>query len=341
MHSLAQACLETGRRAAEYSGEAFDGVVMDDDHCEAVQAYIDVINADWLEDGGDLRIEHRFDLKEIWPGLFGTNDACLVSSKILRVYDFKGGKGVAVEAEGNTQLLIYATGAMRALRRNQPFERVEMVIVQPRCPHRDGPVRRWTIDVTDLWTWTNDLLAALSRTMDPDAPLVAGDHCLFCPARPRCPALRDWSLKSARMDFGEAPPMASLLSTDDIVALLPKVELMDEFIRSVRAHALALAEGGHKLPGWKLVPKRAIRQWKHPGDVPPYLHRYGLTDKQIYTEPELRSPAQVEKLLPSGQRHIIETMIERKSSGQNLVPETSDPRAATPASVETDFKRME
>lgn len=352
MHTMAEQCLRPGanRQPADYVGDVLDDdIEVTDEFAEAVQRYVDVIRDDQLADGGELLVERRFDLSELWPGLFGTNDAMLISDNLLRVYDYKGGKGVPVEVNGNTQELIYAVGAYYDLRYLYDFEWIELVIVQPRCPHRQGPVRRWRLHVSDLRTFIETLKDKLSATMDPDAPLVAGDHCIFCPARPRCPALRDHALQQARMDFGEAPPMPHLLSPDDIAALLPKVELLDEWVSAVKAHAKALAEGGHKIPGWKLVPKRSLRHWRLPPDqVIAQLVRAGLTDAQIFTEPELRSPAQIEKKLKPPQRGMVkapkpgepDTLVEARSSGTNFVPEV-DTRGNVAASVTQDFKALE
>lgn len=347
MHALAERCLRTGRPAITGLGDEFLGVAMEEEHVEAVQTYLDTIHDDWLQDGGDLLVEHSFNLDDLWDGLFGTNDACLISTHMLRVYDFKGGKGKPVEVEGNKQLLIYGTGALRSLERYD-IRRVELVIVQPRCPHRHGPVRRWQMDVVELWEWQDELRAALARTMDPDAPLQAGDHCVFCPAKPRCPALRDLSLQQARMDFGGIPPMPNLLSTEELIALLPKVELMDEFIAAVKAHALALAEGGVHLPGWKLVPKRALRKWKDVEGAKQFLLEHGMTPTEIYEPPELRSPAQMEKVLPKNRRWWVKvaaedappSLVHAVSSGHNLVPEI-DMRPADRPAIETDFKRLD
>jgi len=348
MHALAERCLRKGRPASDGTGEEFLGVPMDEDHMDAVQLYIDTINADWLETGGELFIEHRFDLSEIWDGLFGTNDACLVSDGLLRVYDFKGGKGIPVEAVENKQLLIYGVGAFRTLQTTYRFDRIELVIVQPRCPHRLGPVRRWPVDVVDLWDWIEVLRKALERTMDPDAPLQAGDHCVFCPAKPRCPALRTWALEQARMDFGGAPPVPNLMTPSELVALLPKIELLDTFSAAVKAHALALAEGGVDLPGWKLVPKRALRKWKDAEGAKQYLLKNGMSIQEVMEDPELRSPAQMEKVAPKHLRHMFKsqtedgpvTLVHAVSSGHNLVP-AIDMRPAQRPTIEGDFKRIE
>src|SRR3546814_16725691 len=80
---------------------------------------------------------------------------------------------------------------------------VERVIVQPRAPHRDGPVRRWETTGMELLDWAVELVDAAKRTARPDAPLNPGEWCKFCPAAPTCPALRQKALDVAKAEFAE------------------------------------------------------------------------------------------------------------------------------------------
>jgi hypothetical protein len=59
----------------------------------------------------------------------------------------------------------------------------------------------------------------------------------------------------------------------------------------------------------------------------------GYQPDEIYTQ-KLKSPAQIEKLV--GKKNLIEDMIQKKSSGYNLVPAT-DPRPALAAGAQAVF----
>lgn len=339
MHQMAEHCLRYGRRADEYIGDTFNGFTMDEDHAAAVMVYVETIHDDWIRDGGDLKVEVRFDLSNIWPGLFGTCDALLISDNVLRVYDLKGGRGVLVNVENNTQLMIYALGAMRSLS-GYSFNDVEMVVVQPRRPHRDGPVRRWRVSTLDMLDFTTTILAALQATQEPDAPLHAGDHCLFCPARGQCPELKNHALNVLHADFEGAMPAPTLLTPLQIGELLSQVDLMDEFVRAVKERAQQIAESGTDIPGWKLVPKRATRKWINEGALPLFLgERLGMTTEQIY-EMKIRSPNKMDKMVPAAKRKELEPLYQRVSSGNVLVP-NSDARQAVRPAVETDFQPQE
>ena len=59
-----------------------------------------------------ILVEHRLDYGEYVPGGFGTGDLVIVADGVLEVIDFKGGRGVRVEAERNSQLMLYGLGAV-------------------------------------------------------------------------------------------------------------------------------------------------------------------------------------------------------------------------------------
>ena len=128
-----------------------------DEMADAVQVYLDTIYADAELFGQEkILIEHRFALPKIHPDLYGTNDCCLYTeTQSVIVYDYKHGAGKVVDAVENPQLMIYALGALNEF---PDATTVEMVIVQPRAKHPDGPVRRYTMGVDDLKAWGDEVL---------------------------------------------------------------------------------------------------------------------------------------------------------------------------------------
>ena len=58
-----------------------------------------------------ILVEHRLDFSEYVPGGFGTGDLVIVADGVLEIADFKGGRGVRVEADHNSQLMLYGLGA--------------------------------------------------------------------------------------------------------------------------------------------------------------------------------------------------------------------------------------
>lgn len=146
---------------------------------EAVKIYTDFVE----QVGGVLLVEHSFDLSAIHTGCFGTSDAVVwdTFSRRLMVIDYKHGAGVFVDVPGNMQLQYYALGCLLTL----PYEPEEviLVVVQPRIPHEQGPIRWWERTPEELRRFGEDLMRYAEATEDPKACLTAGPWCMFCPAR--------------------------------------------------------------------------------------------------------------------------------------------------------------
>lgn len=181
-HKLAEICLTKGLIAEQMVGQtipAENGTVrvVTEEMAEAVQVYLDVIRTDMKKykvHPSDLSIEHRFHLVHIDKDAYGTNDASLkVAFTKVIVYDYKHGAGVAVDAEDNKQGLFYAEGAAHG----EEIDEVEIVIVQPRAIHKDGPIRRWTVSKGNLADFAVLLKAKAAATKDPNAPRRCGDWC--------------------------------------------------------------------------------------------------------------------------------------------------------------------
>lgn len=346
-HQLAERCLRERQNPWRFIGqtETVNGQPWEitEEMAEAVQVFIDCIRGPngAMQEGDHLLIERRFDLSSVHPGMFGTNDACVISPsrRTLFVFDYKHGKGHAVEARGNPQLRYYGLGALLNAAGGGGIERLVLTIVQPRAPHRDGPIRSEEIDILDLLDWAGELKRAAVATEDPFAPLAAGDHCLFCPASAVCPALQKRALTEAAADFDGAdirvPADPSTLSMDQIVRVLNAADLIDGWVAAVRAHALHLAESGTEVPGYKLVPKRATRRWRDEAEVPTAEAVLHVPHDDLYVR-KLKSPAQIEKLLPRERRHLLEPLVEKISSGVNLVRD-DDARPAQAPSAIADF----
>lgn len=129
-----------------------------------------------------LMVEKKVELKGVG---FGTADVILHHPYgVLHVMDYKNGVKV-VESENNLQGLYYAYGAADLF--NWEFSEVHITIIQPNTPHKYGHVRTWKTDHETLERAGQALKRGAKLTKQKDAPLVKGDYCFFCPARPICP----------------------------------------------------------------------------------------------------------------------------------------------------------
>lgn len=264
-------------------------------------------------------------------------------SQMLEVVDLKYGRGVVVEVKGNVQTRYYALGALLKLGKDKPVRWVRMTIVQPRVAHPDGLIRSETIALDDLLGFAGDLMDAARATMQPDAPLVPGSHCRWCKAVAVCPAQREQAQALAQIEFDnlpvDRPPAPSTLPVEVLADMLSKAPILEDWLKSMYAHAEALLAKGIEVPGFKLVARRPTRRWNDEEQVIRWLEARGYKPEDINEKPELRSPAQIEKVMGKQKKELPEEFIVKRSSGHTLVPE-SDARPALNLTAGSEFAAL-
>lgn len=363
-HELAQHCLEKSADADAYEGFFVNlteskpinakplgerSVRIDAEMVDGVQVYLDHVRG-IMSSATEWEVEKRVDLTSV-PGMEGgTADFLAYDEKtgVLHVVDLKYGRGVAVEVEGNPQLFCYGLGAL-TLYGNRRVMELQLHIVQPRASHRDGPVRTWTADPLDLHLFRTDLRLAAERTAEPDAPLAAGDWCKFCKAAPACETLRSRALSVAQAEFGEVGdavrlPDLAVMTQDRLGALLEEITLVSDWTKRVLDFAHQEASHGRVPTGFKMVAKRATRKWRSDEDVLPALRALaGVRQSELFTEPELKSPAQVEAVMPGKNKEerkkAIANLVVSESSGTVLAP-LDDKRPAVRPDAATEFEAV-
>lgn len=289
-------------------------------------------------------IEQKFDLSYYHKDLFGTADyVCYFNdTKTLYVLDYKHGAGVAVEVvdpdtnHGNDQLMYYGLGAL--YQNKFPVKKVVLTIVQPRCYHPSGPIRSFDCEAITMMDFAEELISNAKRTEDPEAEFKTGDHCRWCRGQATCPEKRKEVLLDGMTRF--TPVTIVDYDAEKLADSLSKLDQIESWCRAVRSFAYSEAEAGRVLPGYKLVDKRPSRKWK-PDITPQFLADKFKTEKiKFLTEPELKSPPQVEKLLSKENKKVLETLIDKVSSGKNLVP-MEDNRPAVLSSGSLAFSKVE
>lgn len=316
-HDCAERCLHTGQDAWELIGEKMgNGTEVTTEMANAAQTYIDECRREMVE-GATWGIECQIDAPDFHRDFYGTVDfwAITPDGKTLKVKDFKYGAGIAVDVEYNPQEMYYAFGVLRKVVLHQDAT-IELTIVQPRGFHPDGPVRRWETTADYLCHWgEHDLRDAMLRD---DADLCAGDHCRFCPAKLVCPLLTGLFGVAMKTD-----PKTVVTYTDDAAdrnyQMLAGVKA---YCKAVEADMLARLNLGRTMANAKLVHQKANRIYK-PGAESVLKVQLG---DEIYTKPELRSPAQVEALGAKAKK-LIHEWAYTPESGLTVAP-IGDKRAA-------------
>ena len=268
------------------------------------------------DDRMQYAVETLVGFGDLLPGVFGSTDLLgRIDDKAI-VLDWKFGSGVAVSAEENPQLMFYAAAAMRTPKAQWAFEgasEVELIIVQP-------PVtKRWTTTIERIRQFERELVSAVKEAQRPDARLTTGDHCRWCAAKPICPQMNgavDRALKQQLIN----------LDVDTLGRALQNADLLEDWIKDLRALAFGMLEKNVAVPGYKLVNKQARRKWTDEQEARKALLSLGLNES-VVVETSIMSPAQAEKALKKRFSELPEDLIKSESSGTTLAPE-DDPRPA-------------
>lgn len=356
-HELLEICLKNNEEAYEHEGaEIFvndKAYVVDDNMIDAVQQCIDVARS-YMDDypHAEIMLEQRVDISSIVDSdMFGTVDIRIaIPYEKLIIIDYKHGSGVPVEVEDNTQLIYYALGS--ALEDDFEFESVEMVIVQPRCPHPDGAVRSYELTMEGLTQWISKFKdgvekakiaeEAIKKKKKPIAKYVdAGSWCKFCPATAICPARHKQAVETAQLEWDDYEELTMKpkkdppnLATEEMLSILKNGAMIKDYIDEVTAYAQNLLEAGTEVPGYKLVKKRAYAKFNSDDEeIIGKLVSLGYDHDKI-ARTKLETITKLRKICG---KEVIDKLTHIPDTG-NIIAPISDKRPSVEPSVFSDFE---
>ena len=271
-------------------------------------------------------VEQRLDFSSYVPDGFGTGDCIIVADETLTVIDFKYGKNVLVSVENNSQMMLYALGALELFDGLYDISEIKMVIFQPRMEN----VSEYTITAKDLLNWAE-------QTLKPTAALAAegkgefqvGEHCRFCKVKATCRKRAEYNLMLAQYDFA----MPAELEDTEIEAILEKADKLTSWVNDIKDFALSQALDGKRWTGWKLVEGRSVRKYTDENAVAEAVKGTGLDP---YEHKVLGLTAMQKLLGKTKFNELLGGLIYKPQGKPTLVPE-SDKRPEW-SSAENDFK---
>jgi hypothetical protein len=109
-----------------------------------------------------------------------------------------------------------------------------------------------------------------------------------------------------------------------ISAYLANADLLEDWIKDLRALAHQMLDSGASVPGYKLVAKRGTRQWVDEAKAAAAMVKLNVDPWKL---PEIISPAQAEKELKKSKLTLPDDLVVSVSSGTTLAS-VDDPRPA-------------
>lgn len=296
-------------------------------------------------------VEERVDYSHIAPSGFGTADMLIIGKDehgrgLLHVCDFKTGAGVFVDADHNSQMMLYAIGALAAYGFLYDIEIVRMSIIQPRLDN----ISTFECSRQELEDWGESIKPTALLAFEGKGEQHPGDWCRFCRAKPVCKACADEALALCREDFldldagafddtAEESDMTAPYEADtqtavfkqpglipiaELAEILPTLNRISSWIEAVFAFVSSEAiNHGVPIPGYKVVEGRSKRVFTDTKAVVDVAVQNGYTDLYKQT---LITLTEFEKMM--GKKKFNELLGEyvAKPPGKlALVPE-SDPR---------------
>lgn len=305
-----------------------------EDMPDYVEIYTDIImekmsEAKSITEDAVFKVEQKLNFSNYVPEGFGTGDMVIISDGVIEIIDLKYGKGVPISAEGNSQMRLYALGALNEFDFLYDIHTVKMTIVQPRL----DSISTDTMSVNDLIDWAENVVKPIAAlAIKGEGEYKVGNHCRFCRAKGACKSRADYNLELAKYDFKKP----AILSVEDIADILDRVDEFRKWTEDVEAYALANAINGEKYPGYKVVEGRSIRKWTDEKVVGDILINNGFQENIIYTK-KLTGIGNIEKAIGKKKtQELLGDYIIKPQGKPTLVIE-SDKRPAF-NSVAEDFK---
>lgn len=241
---------EWSHTAADTDNEYY-GPDMEDYVAEYVTQVLEHISA--LE-SPHVMLEQRLDFSDYVPSGYGTGDVVILSDRTLEIIDLKYGKGVAVEADHNPQLMLYGLGAYLTYGQIYGIDTVRVTIAQPRL----DALSTYELPADELLRWAEETVRPLAQqAWDGTGEFTAGDWCRFCTGRTDCKARADKNVELAQETFGRL----NVLSNAEIADILTQLPQWTAWANEIQDSALDRALKGEEFPGWKVVRGRSNRKY--------------------------------------------------------------------------------
>ncbi len=311
-------------------------------------------------------VEERVNYSHIAPSGFGTADMLIIGKDengkgLLHVVDFKTGKGVFVDADHNSQMMLYALGGLAAYGFIYEIETVRMSIVQPRLDN----ISTFECSRAELEEWGESIKPIAKLAYEGKGEQKPGDWCRFCRAKPVCKACADEALALCREDFldldagafdetAEESDMTASYEADtqtavfkqpglipiaELAEILPTLNKISSWIEAVFAFVSSEAiNHGVPIPGYKVVEGRSKRVFTDTKEVVDTAVQNGYTDLYKQT---LITLTEFEKMMGKKKfNELLGKFVAKPPGKLALVPE-SDPRDAVDlTTAEQEFSAL-
>lgn len=277
-----------------------------------------------------IAVEVKLNLSAYIPEGFGTADCIIISGNDLHIVDLKYGKNVAVSAENNPQLKLYALGAVGEYELFYDIQTVHMHIFQPRNSEGGGTC---SLSVQELKAWGENIRPTVEMAYMGAGEQKAGPWCGFCKARPICQKHADKCRELAALEFKKP----ELLTLEEVGTILQQARDVASWVKVLDEWALAEALKGTDIPGWKAVAGRKTRAWTDMDEAFKKLTDNGIDEAVLWKKTPLTLAQVEDEIGKKDFATLVGDMVTTSTGKPALVPE-SDKRPALKIKAADEFK---
>ena len=365
-HELLALCLEFGKNAMEYEGHILKkGHTVNKEIAADVQTVLDSVRERirayelrgavvTVEIEQDAPIDHitgetdatgRIDivLRVSWPD--GWTDADVIDAK----FGYQ-----EVLAKNNTQGLMYMSGVIEKFSLVDEFRNVSFVIEQPLRTNSE-----WTVTPAIINEWvewasprankarTIYLWAEMGeRALKEEDFAPAEKTCQWCKAKAVCPALKAKveGLIGASFEADEVKPAdVDAIVIERLGGIFEHLELVEDWIKAVRARIEAEVLNGRPVPGVKVVAgKKGNRAWASDDEAEALMKKFKMKQDQMYSF-KLLGPKPILDALKDQPRRLkqIEALVVQPAGKPHVVLESDKRPAIEITPVEDGFETVD
>lgn len=266
-----------------------------------------------------VAVEKKVNYSVYAPEGYGTGDCIIIGGNVLRVTDFKYGKGVPVSAWDNPQMKLYALGAYIEYSFLYQIDTVEMAIVQPRLDR----ISEFSMTIADLLAWGESIKPIARMAYDGIGDYRPGEHCIFCRAKALCRARSEFYLELEEFKMMQPP----LISNEEVGQILGHAQNLAAWVKKLEDYALAECLAGNDILGWKAVRGRSNRTFTDIDAAFKVLTANGIEEVVLYDRKPIALTATEELLGKTRFKELLTPYVNIPPGKPTLVT-LSDPREA-------------
>lgn len=287
----------------DFTGTTVLGVEMTKDHVAEIGVALDSYQhiLDQYPEDATLFSEQFVDLTD---EAGGTMDAGIAKDGIGAVIDFKFGQHEVDVADA--QGLFYGICARRTEPAFANIKQLDVWVIQPAFDpaHVKTSYPEHVLNVEE-----KNFLIAIKVSKSPNPIYTEGEWCEWCECKLVCPS------KLGRLSTLTTPN--HIMDLDDLGEMLMKIREWDKWRDEATDRLFHELQHGRTNKFFKLVEKRAIRQWTDNAKAI-RAFRKAKIDDDTFMPRELISPAQAEKGLLT--KKVVADLAKPVSSGLTIAP---------------------